>query len=155
MISELKAEAAAATPAPLATVPATPPPTGPVYSPEGLARALQSELKRVGCDPGSLDGTWGVKSRQALERFARLSTLPIPTGEPTEAALQGVAGQMGRICPLACEPGETEVNGSCVPKKADRRKAAPRPQRQKVEQGTFTPGFRLCVGGRALGLCTH
>jgi Caspase domain/Putative peptidoglycan binding domain len=159
MIDQLKsAEAAAAQPsgtrvASLPTEPAGPPTPG--SSPQGLARALQTELKRVGCDPGSLDGTWGAKSRQALERFQRLSKLSLPSEEPTEAALQSVAGQMGRICPSACEAGETEVNGSCVAKpRPQKRKTVTRPARQNAEQPS-APGFRVCVGGRALGLCTN
>jgi peptidoglycan hydrolase-like protein with peptidoglycan-binding domain len=163
MIEQLKSAPAAAAPggapsgvrvANLPTEAATIPPT-PGSSPQGLARALQSELKRVGCDPGSLDGTWGAKSRQALERFQRLSKLAFASDEPSEAALQGVASQMGRICPIACEAGETEVNGSCVAKpRAPKHKTVTRPARPNAEPPS-TPSFRVCVGGRALGLCTN
>ena len=160
MIEQLKAAQAAAAPAPskLASLPARLPeaPPTPGTSPQGLARALQAELKRVGCDPGSLDGSWGTKSRQALEKFQRLSKLSVPTGEPSEAALQGVAGQLGRICPAECDKGETEVNGTCVAKaRPEKKKTVNRPARQNAEQPTTSPGFRLCVGGRALGLCTN
>ena len=34
-----------------------------------LARLLQMELKRVGCDPGDVDGKWGSKSKKALNEF--------------------------------------------------------------------------------------
>jgi hypothetical protein len=161
MIEQLKsAEAAAAQPSStrVASLPvesAAPPEPG--SSPQGLARALQTELKRVGCDPGSLDGTWGAKSRQALERFQRLSKLSLTSDEPTEAALQSVAGQMGRICPSACEAGETEVNGTCVAKpRPQKRKTVTRPARRDAQQPQpSTPGFRVCVGGRGLGLCTN
>jgi hypothetical protein len=160
MIEQLKtAQATAAGPnaARVASLPTEPPASAPTpgSSPEGLARALQTELKRVGCDPGSLDGTWGSKSRQALERFRRLSKVSFATDEPSEAALQSVAGQTGRICPIACEAGEMEVNGSCVAKpRPQKRKTAARPARPKAEQ-PGTSGFRVCVGGRALGLCTN
>jgi Caspase domain/Putative peptidoglycan binding domain len=160
MIDQLKsAEAAAAqsSGARVASLPAELPgdPSTPGSSPQGLARALQTELKRVGCDPGSLDGTWGAKSRQALERFQRLRKLSLASDEPTEAALQAVAAQMGRICPIACEAGETEVNGTCLAKpRPQKRKTVTRPARRNAEQPS-TPGFRLCVGGRALGLCTN
>ena len=80
----------------------------------------------------------------------------VPKGEPTEAALQGVAGQMGRICPVDCDKGETEVNGTCVAKpRPEKKKTVNRPARQTTDQPTPTPGFRVCVGGRALGLCTN
>jgi len=160
MIEQLKsAEAAAAGPrgAGMASLPAVAAASAPTpgSSPEGLARALQTELKRVGCDPGSLDGTWGTKSRQALERYRRLSKLALPSDEPTEAALQSVAGQVGRICPIACEAGETEVNGTCVAKARPQKiKTGVRPAKPNAPQPS-TPGFRVCVGGRALGLCTN
>ena len=159
MIEQLKADGGAAAPAKVANLPSRLPevPPTPGTSPQGLARALQTELKRVGCDPGSLDGSWGAKSRQALEKFQRLSKLSMPTGEPSEAALQSVAGQMGRICPLDCDQGETEVNGTCVAKpRPEKKKTVRRPAAQQgAEQPTLSPGFRLCVGGRALGLCTN
>ena len=161
MIEQLKSAEAAAAAAPsgarMASLPSEAPASAPTpgSSPEGLARALQTELKRVGCDPGSLDGTWGVKSRQALERFRRLSKLALTSDEPTEAALQSVAGQVGRICPVACEAGETEVNGTCVAKaRPHKTKTGVRPTRPSAQQPS-TPGFRVCVGGRALGLCTN
>jgi hypothetical protein len=34
-----------------------------------IARELQAELKRVGCDPGNIDGDWNAASRRALEIF--------------------------------------------------------------------------------------
>jgi hypothetical protein len=34
-----------------------------------IARELQAELKRVGCDPGNTDGDWNAASRRALEIF--------------------------------------------------------------------------------------
>ena len=160
MLDQLKREESAATAPEAAKVvglPAPPAvaPSAATTSPLGLARALQTELKRVGCDPGSADGNWGTKSRQALDKFARFSKLAVPTGEPSEAALEGVAGQLGRICPLDCGKGETELNGTCVATtRPEKRKTVARPPRQNQEQPQ-TPGFRLCVGGRALGLCTN
>jgi hypothetical protein len=161
MLDQLRgAEATATAPAKGSRVaslptPEPPAPAAPATSPQGLARALQSELKRVGCDPGSLDGNWGGKSRQALDRFARLSKLSVPTGEPSEAALQGVASQMGRICPLDCERGEVEMQGTCVTKPRAEKKTVRRPTRQKADEPSHAPQFRVCVGGRALGLCTN
>jgi uncharacterized caspase-like protein len=160
MLDQLKRQEIAATAPEAAKVLGLPPPppvapSAATTSPLGLARALQSELKRVGCDPGSLDGNWGTKSRQALDKFARFSKLSVPTGEPSEAALEGVAGQLGRICPLDCGKGETELNGSCVAMtRPEKRKSVARPPRQKLDQ-PHAPGFRLCVGGRVLGLCTN
>jgi hypothetical protein len=80
-----------------------------------LARALQTELKRVGCDPGAVDGVWGGGARGALAEFMRLAKLSLPA-EPSAAALDAVSTHKGRVCPLKCEPGEAAVGGRCVAK---------------------------------------
>ncbi|MCB1474210.1 MAG: hypothetical protein H6884_06330 [Rhodobiaceae bacterium] len=47
---------------------------------------LQTELKRIGCLYGSVDGVWGNGSRAALGRFAQLTGLALGT-EPSQNAL--------------------------------------------------------------------
>jgi Caspase domain len=79
-----------------------------------LVRALQTELKRVGCDPGNVDGVWDDKAKRALAEFARLSKVALPTEAPTSEALQAALGQKDRICALQCGPHETEKSGRCV-----------------------------------------
>lgn len=91
-----------------------------------LARLLQTELKRVGCDPGAIDGQWGGKGEGALERFARHAKLALKTDAPTAAALEAVKGQPGRICPLECGPNAVERNGACVAKAPPPYRAPPR-----------------------------
>jgi hypothetical protein len=111
---------------PAALEPAAPPPA--------LARLLQVELQRVGCNPGSIDGVWGDKGEAALERFARHAKLSVPTDAPTLAALEAVKGRAGRVCPLECGPGTIEKNGACVARpvparERDRVRDAPAPKR--------------------------
>jgi hypothetical protein len=89
-------------------------PQAPGSDPRVLARALQTELKRVGCDPGAVDGRWGPEAREALGDFARSAKLALPTDEPTAAALDAVARFKERVCPLECDRGEKEVDGRCV-----------------------------------------
>lgn len=79
-----------------------------------LTRALQSELDRVGCDPGAIDGNWGEKGRNALREFAEEAKLALPVDEPTVAALQAVSAQKDRVCALSCAAGEVMRNGECV-----------------------------------------
>ena len=117
------------------------PPAGARDNPD-LARALQAELRRVGCDPGSIDGTWGSKAKAALEQFARLASPSLPPADhPSLAALEAVQGQKGRVCPLVCGEGKIEVNDRCVAKAAPERPAkrkttegAPRGQRREAEK---------------------
>lgn len=112
---------AAAHPAPSpALAPAAPtPPALP-----DLARLLQVELKRVGCDPGAIDGVWGDKGEAALARFARHAKLSLATDEATGAALEAVKSRRSRICPLECGPGTVERKGTCVATAAPARKPA-------------------------------
>jgi peptidoglycan hydrolase-like protein with peptidoglycan-binding domain len=76
-----------------------------------LARALQTELKRVGCDPGKIDGVWGDRAMAALAQFARIAKVMVPSDVPSSEALQAVLGQKSRICPLGFD-----VNRQARPK---------------------------------------
>jgi uncharacterized caspase-like protein len=84
--------------------------------PPDLARLIQTELKRVGCDPGTIDGRWGDKGEAALQKFTRYAKVALRTDVPTVAALEAVKGQSGRICPLECGPNTVERDGACVTK---------------------------------------
>src|SRR5262249_55118548 len=48
-----------------------------------LVRALQAELKRVGCDPGNVDGVWSDKAKRALAELARVAKVTVPSDEPS------------------------------------------------------------------------
>jgi hypothetical protein len=89
-----------------------------------LVRALQTELKRVGCDPGDVDGVWSDKAKRALAEFARLSKVELPNEAPTSEALQVVLGQKDRICTVQCGPHETEKGGRCVAREQSERTRA-------------------------------
>ena len=110
--------------------------------PSVLATALQKELKRVGCDPGAVNGTWGPKAKQALEEFARTTKLSIPFEQPSDVALSAVALKKGKICASSCGAGETEINGKCVAKAKPEIAAQKKPQ--KPEEKPNTSGGSLC-----------
>jgi hypothetical protein len=125
-----------------------PQPSGP--DPQVLARALQTELKRVGCDPGAVDGRWGSQAREALGEFARAAKLALPSDEPTSAALDAVAKYKERVCPLECDRGEKAVDGRCVaasPGAKDKaaRKPAQEPKAaRRREAPEAAPKTKLC-----------
>jgi Caspase domain len=116
-----------APPAPLPTV-VTPPPTPApkVTAPseeapavlvgEPLIRKVQSELARLGCDPGNIDGKWGAKARGALAQFAKLTKVSLDPDQPDATMLATLAQRTARVCPLVCDPDEFERNGKCVTK---------------------------------------
>ena len=147
MIEQLAKEAAKPGEAPrVATLPpqAQPPrlPEPQATNPLALTRALQTELRRVGCEPGSISGDWDAESRTALRKFVRLSRIAVPTNDPTEVALKAVAGQEGRICPLECGRGEVQVDGRCVV--SGRRVAEPRRPRPRIRICERKHGVLVC-----------
>jgi len=68
-----------------------------------LPRALQAELRRVGCATGSVDGNWDSASRKALERFNKSAGMKFDTRTASADALDAVKARTARVCP--CEPG--------------------------------------------------
>jgi hypothetical protein len=133
----------------------------PATDPTALARALQTELRRVGCDPGGIDGKWGANATDALGDFARRTKVKLSASEPTQEALKEVAGHKGRVCPIECGSGEKEVNGRCVAKaKPERRtraveRAAPRGRASS--EGSSGGSHKMCWsaerGGAAIVSC--
>jgi hypothetical protein len=152
---EIRPTAAAAPPAPLAT----PPPAPNVE----LVRALQRELKRVGCLSGEPDGVWGEASRSAFKNFVKHAKLSVDGDEPTAAVLDAASATRARICPLVCEEGEHVVRGRCVEKvrrvqarETEERRPRPRAERRaeppsRAERHSEPPsssrsGQKLCFG---------
>jgi hypothetical protein len=86
-------------------------PSGPV-----LVRAIQGELKRLGCYAGAVDQRWGSPSmKRALAGFSRHASLPSPK-EPEDEFLDRLKGQQARVCPLVCGPRDVARGGVCVAK---------------------------------------
>ncbi|QOZ11874.1 caspase family protein [Bradyrhizobium sp. CCBAU 51765] len=82
--------------------------------PVDLPRALQAELRRVGCNPGAVDGNWGERSQKALNLFNTHSGLRLEAKAATIEALDAVKGKSGRTCPLVCDPGYKAEGESCL-----------------------------------------
>jgi hypothetical protein len=91
-----------------------------------LARAMQTELQRVGCYQGTVDGNWGGRTKAALEQFASRTKANLSTDAPSQAALDAVKARQERICPLVCGTGTAEANGKCVARPVTRDRAVPK-----------------------------
>jgi hypothetical protein len=106
-----------------------------------LVRALQSELKRVGCLDAEADGVWGEKSRTALRSFVRNAKLGVAGDEPNAAALDAASARRMRVCPLVCDDGEKVVGDRCVtvakPRRA-RQEAVQEPRREPRREARRT-----------------
>jgi hypothetical protein len=85
-----------------------------------LIRSIQTELSRVGCDPGPADGEWGPRAREALVKFGRHANVALQADAPTDAILQQIVARTGRVCPLQCGPEQVPSGDRCLQRPARR-----------------------------------
>jgi uncharacterized caspase-like protein len=83
-------------------------------SPEELATAMQTELNRLGCSVGRVDGDWGNRSRQALRTFGKEAGVELASLDPDETILDRLKQSTGRVCPLTCGRNQELKNGKCI-----------------------------------------
>ncbi len=83
-------------------------------SPEELATAMQTELNRLGCSVGRVDGDWGNRSRQALRTFSREAGVDLASLDPDPSILDRLKQSTGRVCPLTCGRNQELKNGKCI-----------------------------------------
>ena len=96
--------------------------------PEELARALQGELRRVGCYDGAIDGSWGPASKRGMAAFTDRVNATLPGTGPDYILLKLVQGQRGQVCGKGCGAGELQAdNGRCVAAASAARKAGSSP----------------------------
>lgn len=79
-----------------------------------LRVALQDELRRVGCNTGTVDGDWTAGSQLALEFFNKYAGTQFDVRVASVEALNAVKSKIGRICPLRCEHGFRAEGSSCI-----------------------------------------
>jgi hypothetical protein len=60
--------------------------------------AVQTELKRVGCDPGTIDGDWGGRSREALAAFGHFAKVDVGKLAPSPDILEVIKGKAEIVC---------------------------------------------------------
>jgi uncharacterized caspase-like protein len=120
--------------------------------PPDIPRLLQTELRRVGCKTGEIDGEWNASSRRALSSFNDHAGTSLDTRLASIDALDVVKARTGRVCPLDCERGfrvdgercvkiscdSDEVlgpNGSCRPRPERAPKVVTRAERRPAGSG--------------------
>jgi hypothetical protein len=81
-----------------------------------LARALQRELKRVGCYSGEITGVWTTSSRMAMKAFTQRVNATLPVDTPDPVLLSLVQAHTDTACGTVCPAGQTATEGGvCVP----------------------------------------
>jgi hypothetical protein len=63
-----------------------------------LSRAIQIELKRVGCYPGNVDGNWDAGTQRAMVAFIGRVNASLPTAQPDYILLTLLKGHGGPAC---------------------------------------------------------
>ncbi len=79
-----------------------------------LPRSLQSELRRVGCNVGSVDGNWNAAAQRSLDLFNKHSGMKLDVKAASLDALDAVKAKSNRVCPLICENGFKPDGDRCT-----------------------------------------
>jgi hypothetical protein len=79
-----------------------------------LPRSLQSELRRVGCNTGAVDGNWNAATQKALGLFNKHAGMKLDVKVASVDALDAVRSKPSRICPLICDHGFRADGERCV-----------------------------------------
>jgi hypothetical protein len=90
-------------------------------SPE-LVSSAQTQLIRLGCMTGKVDGTLSVPTKSALGRYLSIEGQPSDNVSVTVALVAELTKHTTRVCPIECKTGETLKGDACV---ADEKPAAP------------------------------
>ena len=98
-------------------------------SPE-LIRSAQTELVRLGCFSGKVDGALNAPTSAALGKYMSIGGQPSGNVRVTTELVAELAKHTTRVCPLECKSGETAKGETCV---ADEKAKAPATASRKNE----------------------
>jgi hypothetical protein len=74
----------------------------PAQDREGLTRALQRELRRLGCYTGKVDAVWNVSTRVAMKAFTDQVNARLPNDQPDHILLALARSHQDRTCVQRC-----------------------------------------------------
>ncbi|MCP3468877.1 caspase family protein [Bradyrhizobium sp. CCGUVB1N3] len=78
-----------------------------------LAKSVQSELSRVGCFTGAVDGAWNAASQRSLALFNRHAGTKLDVKLASLDALDTIKLRPSRVCPLICDHGYRPDGDQC------------------------------------------
>ena len=119
-----------------------------------MGRQLQTELKRVGCYQGDLNGIWTRESREAMRAFIDRANARLPIDEPDVIQLTLLRTYVGKVCGERCPAGQgLNHTGGCVPHAILALTSASKSVPVAAPAGRSTPaiiGWTTTVTGTAL-----
>ncbi len=107
-------------------------------SPE-LVRSAQTQLVRLGCLTGKIDGTLNASTKGALGHYMSIVGQPSDNVTVTEDLVSELNKHATRVCPIECKTGETLQGETCI---ADQKAAAPATASRKNDDEENTPSRR-------------
>jgi hypothetical protein len=78
-----------------------------------ILRAAQSQLARLGCFEGKIDGSL-TTTQDALGRYRVAKGDKASTNAVTQAVVDDLSQQNGRVCPVQCDAGQVAKGDVCV-----------------------------------------
>lgn len=98
----------------LAALPSAPASPEQTRSPQELAKAVQSELHRVGCLANVENVEWSAKSQRSVTLFNKYAGTKLNPAMASSDALEAIKARSGRVCPLVCDHGFRADGDACV-----------------------------------------
>ncbi len=105
-----------------------------------LTMNLQKQLARVGCDPGEIDGVWGVRSQRSIAMYNKHAKSKLEGSNPSFDALDHVRRQKKRVCPLPIQQQSGTVNS-----KPARPNIKSQPPKKTVRRRKDCMPFAVCL----------
>lgn len=121
--------------------------------PEGLTKAIQHHLRRVGCYAGPISGDWTPAVRQAMKTFTERVNATLPLEAPDAVLLALLQNHKAPACGAAsCPAGQAkDDSGTCQPNaviaRTKRSNAAPGDAAVPTTASTGTPEERTTTAG--------
>jgi uncharacterized caspase-like protein len=78
-----------------------------------ITKSVQSELNRVGCFTGAVDGQWNAASQRSLALFNQHAGTKFDAKLASLDALDAIKLKPSRVCPLICDHGYRADGGHC------------------------------------------
>jgi uncharacterized caspase-like protein len=79
-----------------------------------ITKSVQTELRRVGCLTGAVDGEWNAASQRSLTLFNRYAGTKLDTKVANVDTLDIIKLKSSRVCPLICEHGHKADGDRCT-----------------------------------------
>jgi chemotaxis protein histidine kinase CheA len=79
-----------------------------------IPRLLLTELHRVGCNTGAIDGNWNTAAQRSLGLFNKNAGTKLAVKAASLDALDVVRSKSARICPLICDHGYKADSDTCT-----------------------------------------